>query len=198
MLHNSLAATNSWSNSVTRLGFGGVGLFVAHLFEVVNLPGDPLSISLDGGNNSLIGFVVFLLASLILGAVILAIGDTVSPRDFSPRMRMERALRVGKTNNALFAQAYQNEMQKLDMAIGFVGLMIFFVFLFAINLLPPTSVFLSPSRLGFSKPGDFSWISLIVILLAGYGFGYALKHSAFSGLRAIDDVLAETDTATEQ
>ena len=126
MLHSTFEASKNWSSLLTRVGFGTLALIVgAWLFDLPPL----LSSELMTTSEFTLGFVVlailWFLASMLLGAIVVMLGAFGGASQFSELSRTRRAHRVGQTGNTLLAELLRDANLKYDIAAGFFGLMYF-------------------------------------------------------------------------
>ena len=196
MLHSTIEASKNWSSLLTRVGFGTLALIVgAWLFDLPPL----LSSELMTTSEFTLGFVVlailWFLASMLLGAIVVMLGAFGGASQFSELSRTRRAHRVGQTGNTLLAELLRDANLKYDIAAGFFGLMYFAAVL-------AFTVWITRSGGGPNADAaqTLSVQSWNVVVFGGLGGLTSLwiRRSATSSIVAIDQVLSEVLSEPEE
>ncbi|MEZ5732012.1 MAG: hypothetical protein R3D97_06775 [Paracoccaceae bacterium] len=189
MFQSTIEASKNWSSLLTRVGFGTLALIAgAWLFRLPS----PLDTSLMTASEFTLGFVaqavVWLLASMLLGAVVVMLGAFGGDRQFSDVSRTRRAHRVGQTGNTLLAELLRDANLKYEIAAGFFGLLMF------ASVLGLAEWITRSNEIAHDNGIDAIQLPFWKLAVFG-GLGglsaYLIRRSATSSIVAIDQVLSE-------
>lgn len=142
----------------------------------------------------LVQVLVWFLASMLLGPVMIMIGSFGGHGKFGELAKARRATKVGKTGNTLLAEMLRDANLKYEIASGFFGLLLFGGFLLALGWFSGT---LQPTQ-GPTNPSEqMGWLSRAFAAMLSLLLSALIRHSASDTIVAIDQVLEDLERHDE-
>ncbi len=183
-VETAVEASRNWTSTLTRLAFGVLAvseLTMAGWFPNVFDQSASAPDYSDWRNAP--SFVIWVLASIILGSIIVHVGSIANPKAFGSYSRAYRCYRVGKLGNQPFASLVNDEHAKLELAAGMIGIFFLTAFLCLFSS-PYLDSYLALRNMFSFTPIGAKGVAFIAILYCLVTF--LIRRSAVNGLEAID------------
>lgn len=186
MLSGALEASRAWSASLNRIGWGCVSaLAMSWGIGLTDSFFAPLQTDSAWNSSLLIYAIVLLLASGLFGSLAIVVGAMTQTDRFDLITRTDIADRVGRLNNSLLTQIYNDATFRYEMAIGCRGAMTFTALSVAIRWF---FVGFDAAASGEVSSGP-SQITIGIIL--ALFFDYLLRRSATDSFFALERVIGK-------
>ncbi|WP_444462836.1 hypothetical protein [Rhodobacter capsulatus] len=190
---SAIDATRNWTSTLTRFGYG---VLVLESFSRAQLL--PASLSLSATSNSVVEaenlpfLVLWVMLSLILGAVATMLGSLGKHEKFGELARVRRAFRVGKVGNPMLIELLRDGNSRYDLASGFIGALYMGLAGWGIAY-----VLSNEQVVGSGQSLLSNWQIGIIGCSAGF-LSYLVKLSAIGGLEALDAILDDYEFSSSE
>ena len=184
-------ATN-WTTGVNRLTVGALSILWLDFLGLAPSP-IPDSISVENIEvrlGALAGALVFLLASLLLGSLIVPLGRIgFGNPAISEARKVQRFKRIGETQNPLLMELCREAHNRADIVMGVMGLIFFIVLTALVAILTGTHSGSVPLFEDAHQPSLTS-IQISAVTLFAFVMGRWMKRTVCETLERLDDLFA--------
>jgi hypothetical protein len=126
MFASAIEVSRAWGSGLNRLGWGFISVLMLSWSVGIAAPDVLISeSSYPTGASTLIGALVLVLASALLGSMTITLGRITETSPYTITKRTLLAERIGRLNNVLLMQLFGEASLRYEMVMGVRGTLIF-------------------------------------------------------------------------